>query len=193
MKKALLSFAAALFGVLVFAAGTAGTVGTASAEAKKSGLEAFFGRYVGRSTMVVGEGLADRDFTVIVEPFKKKGFNLKWSTIIRYLDRAPKEKTHAVTFLPYRRRPGIYYSAVEKDVFGYATPTDPLSGEPYVWAALKDKTLTVSALYVTDTGGYELQVFKRTLDGNGLTSHFERIRDGKQARLIKGRLERVAE
>lgn len=183
MKKAMIVLCALYTAAFVLAG--------ASARAETEGIKAFFGHYVGRSDVVIGEGLADRDFTVIIEPFKKSGFTLKWTTIIRYTDRPTKKKSHAVTFIPYRKRPGIYYSAVERDVFGHATPSDPLSGDPYVWAALKDQTLTVNALYVLDDGGYELQIFRRSLEEGGLVSHFERMRNGERMRLITGRLEKL--
>ena len=164
----------------------------ASAKDSKSALEPFFGRYLGSSTSIVGEGLSHRDYTIEIEPYMKIGFTMKWVTILRYTDRKPKTKSHKMSFLPYRERPGIFYSAVKKNVFGNLRPSDPLTGAPYVWAALNGNTLTMNALYITDNGGgYELQTFKRTLEDKGLDSHFESIRDGKQLRHITGRLERV--
>jgi hypothetical protein len=185
LKKPFWSAVLALIVLLVLAADMAG------AKEMKSALKPFFGHYVGGSTSVVGEGLGRRDFTIDIEPYMEIGFTMKWITLIRYTARKPKTKRHKVSFLPYRKRPGIFYSVIKKNVFGNVTSSDPLTGEPYVWAALKGNTLTMNALYITDNGGYELQSFKRTLEDKGLNTHFERIRDGKRLRLITGRLERV--
>ena len=94
-----------------------------------------------------------RDFTIDIEPYMEIGFTMKWITLIRYTDRTPKTKRHKVSFLPYRKRPGIFYSVIKKNLFGNVTSSDPLTGEPYVWAALKGNKLTMNALYITDNGG----------------------------------------
>jgi hypothetical protein len=185
MKKPFWLAVVALIGLLVLASDMA------SAKDSKSALEPFFGRYLGGSTSIVGEGLSHRDYTIEIEPYMKTGFTMKWITIIRYTERTPKTKSHKMSFLPFGARPGIFYSAFKKNLFGNLRPSDPLTGAPYVWAALNGNTLTMNALYITDNGGYELQIFKRTLEDKGLNSHFERIRDGKRLRLITGRLERV--
>lgn len=164
----------------------------AHAEDSHAGIQKFFGKFVGRSISITGEGLSDRDFNVSISPHEKNGFQLDWTTVIRYTTKEPKVKSYSVKFLPYKKRPGIFYSAMRKNIFGKQAPADPLSGDPYVWAGIDDKTLTVSALYIISDGGYELQIFRRTLTENGMTSRFERHRNGVQQRLIIGELERTA-
>lgn len=166
--------------------------GPSFAKSGDLGLERFFGKYVGRSISVKGDGLSDRDLSVAISPHGKDGFKLDWTTVIRYTAKDPKVKSYSVRFLPYRKRPGIFYSAMRKNIFGHQAPADPLSGDPYIWAGIEKDTLTVSSLYITKDGGYELQLFKRTLTGSGMDSHFERYRDGKQQRVIIGKLERLA-
>ncbi|MEC9368877.1 MAG: hypothetical protein VX871_09335 [Pseudomonadota bacterium] len=155
--------------------------------------KAFFGTYVGRSISVVGEDLSERDFNVVIGPYEKTGFQVQWTTVIRYTNssKTTQRKSHKASFLPVRSRPGLYYSVAGKDVFGSQVPADPLAGEPYVWAGIEQQTLTISALYITDTGGYEVQVYKRTLTTGGMNTDFERMRDGVQLRRITGRLEKV--
>ncbi len=165
----------------------------AQAESKAGSLKDFFGTWVGRSISVQGEGLSDRDFEVTIGPHLKDGFSLQWTTVIRYKHKDTKLVFHEVVFKPYRPRPGFYSSAVRKDSFGKWVAANPLSGAPYVWASLEGRTLKVTALYVHADGGYELQVFKRTLTGDGMESRFERVRDGVQLRLITGKLERVSQ
>lgn len=154
---------------------------------------AFFGTYVGRSISVVGEGLSERDFNVVIGPYEKTGFKVEWTTVIRYTDSSKdtQRKSHTASFLPVRKRPGLYYSVAGKDVFGAQVPADPLAGEAYTWAGIDGNTLIVSALYIADKGGYELQVYKRTLIADGMDTQFERVRDGVQLRRITGRLEKV--
>ena len=46
-------------------------------------------------------------------------------------------------------------------------------------------------MMVTGDGGYEMQVYDRTLTATGLDLTFSRIRDGEQFKLIKGALTKV--
>ena len=77
---------------------------------------------------------------------------------------------------------------MKKNVFGKSVPLDPIKGEPYVWARIHGKTLTVHAMMVTDDGVYEMQVYDRTITGNGMDLKFSRVRDGKTPKLITGSL-----
>jgi len=47
-------------------------------------------------------------------------------------------------------------------------------------------------LVITDEGGYEIQVYDRTLIAEGMSLRFSRVRDGKVLKQINGTLERVA-
>lgn len=166
--------------------------GVSSGEDRDPELEKFFGKFVGRSISVQGEGLSDRDFDVTISAYGRNGFALDWTTVIRYTSGKTKQKSFSIDFLPFRKRPGIFYSAMATNIFGKQAPADPLSGEPYVWAGIEKKTLTVTALYIVDDGGYELQVFKRTLTPTGMDTYFERVRNGEKMRIITGKLVRVA-
>lgn len=166
--------------------------GVSSSEDRDPDLEKFFGKYVGRSISVQGEGLSDRDYDVTITAYEETGFTLDWTTVIRYTSRKTKQRSLSINFLPFRKRPGIYYSAMQKNIFGKRAPADPLSGEPYVWAGIEKDTLTVTALYIVDDGGYELQVFKRTLTPSGMDTYFERVRNGEKMRIITAKLVRVA-
>lgn len=156
------------------------------------GLEKFFGKFVGQSLSVQGEGLSDRDFNVNISAYEDDGFTLDWTTVIRYTSGKTRQKSFSVNFLPFAKRPGIFYSAMEKNIFGKQAPADPLSGKPYVWAGIEKDTLTLTSLYIIEDGGYELQVFKRTLTPGGMNTYFERVRNGEKLRIITGKLEKVA-
>jgi hypothetical protein len=92
----------------------------------------FLGNYAGESVSTVSEGLSQRDFNVTISPFDKRGFTVKWTTIIRDPDssKSQRRKTHTFSFLPVKKWPGLYHAAAEKDVFGKMVPADPFGGEP---------------------------------------------------------------
>lgn len=176
---------------VVFAAFCLGFLAFGTALAKDSGADLykrFVGHYAGESISTVTEGLSQRDFNVTISPFDKRGFTVKWTTIIRDPDpsKSQRRKTHTISFLPVNKRPGLYYAAVKKDVFGKVVPADPFDGEPLAWAGIEGNVLNVSALYVRDDGGYEIQVYRRTLTPRGLDFEFARVRDGIKLRSIRG-------
>lgn len=148
----------------------------------------FLGHYKGESISTVAEGLAQRDFDVTISPFDERGFTVKWTTIIRDPDqsKSQKRKTHTISFIPVKKRPGLYHAAAERDVFGKMVPADPFGGEPLAWAGIEGNVLNVSALYVRDDGGYEIQVYRRTLTAKGFDFEFARVRDGVKLRSISG-------
>ena len=135
------------------------------------------------------QGLSKRDLSVSIQP-KDKGFTLKWTTVTHKKAGKAKRKAYSIDFRP-SARPTIFASAMRRNKFGGSVPLDPLKGEPYVWGRLHGSTLTVHALMITDDGGYEIQVYERTLTETGLDLTFSRIRDGEQLKLIKGTLKKV--
>ena len=66
-----------------------------------------------------------------------------------------------------------------------------MAGEPYAWARINDKTLTVFVMVIADSGDFEIQTYNRTLtpDG-GMTTEFSRIRNGKLVKSAKAKLNR---
>ncbi len=157
-------------------------------------LEPFYGEYTGTSGPSVSSGeIAERDLTVTIQPLEKNGFTVSWTTVIYKSDGQKKMSAPSIDFYP-SSRPGLFVSAMKTDVFGHTVPYDPLAkdGNPYVWAGLDGTTLTVSALYITDGGGYELQVYQRSLKESGLSLEFERIKDGEQVSHISAELDPVS-
>jgi hypothetical protein len=151
-------------------------------------LEDFFGQYAGRTISTTSEGLSERDLNVNIRS-AKKGFTLQWTTVIREAGET-RHRGYTIDFQPSNRK-GIYGSAMRSDKFGGKEPLDPLKGEPYVWARVREDTLTVYSLVITDTGGYEIQVFDRELTSDGMRLTFSRTRDGEQLKVINGTLERL--
>jgi hypothetical protein len=152
-------------------------------------IEAFFGHYSG-TAIVEGDGdTTVRDLDVAVEPHDGN-FQINWSTVTRIDDGAVKRKSYAIVFEPSARS-DIYRSAMRTDLFGHRVPLDPLQGDPYVWCRIDGQTLTVYALNITNDGGYDLQVYNRTLVDKGLKLVFTRMREGRPTKSLSAFLEKV--
>jgi hypothetical protein len=151
----------------------------------------FFGRYVGQAdTVDDGESLSKRDISVEIKGAGRGAFTVHWMTFTRRDDGTRKRKSYTITFRSSPRT-AIYSSAMRSDKFGNVVPLDPMTGEPYVWARIEGKTLTIHALHITEGGGYELQTYDRTLTPEGMDLRFSRIRNGEILRQITGKLARV--
>ena len=152
---------------------------------------AFVGEYVGRSLQAPNEPLSPRDLNIKISRRGENGFTLEWTTLIR--DRSgQRRQSYSIDFSPSERA-GIFSSAMHRDTFGHSEPLDPLKGEPYVWANISGPTLTVHALMITEDGGYEIQVYRRTLTASGMALEFSRNRNGQELKTVYGVLARKAE
>lgn len=152
----------------------------------------FLGRYEGQSISVSGENLSARDLSVEIATTDGRGFSVAWTTVVH--DGAGGEasrKSYTIEFRPTSRA-GIFSSAMRVDAFGARRPLDPMTGVPYVWARLADRTLTVYALHILDDGSYEMQVYDRTLTAEGMHLNFTRLHNGEALREITGELRRIA-
>lgn len=172
--------------VLVLALAAGGR--SAGADEQRAALSDFYGSYEGASADDP-EGARRRDLGVVIKP-TDAGFNVTWTTVTQDGGKAPEPKTYSIDFT--RAGPkGLYASAMRKDMFGNAVPLDPFKGDPFVWAALRGKTLTVYSLLITDDAGYELQTYDRTLIEEGLHLEFSRIREGLHLKYITATLVRT--
>lgn len=155
-------------------------------------LTPFFGTYTGNSINVVKGEISERDLAVTIKPWEKNGFTIEWTAVTYRTNGKQKKSETSINF--YRSpRPGIFASAMKKDVFGNTVSYDPVGADaaPYVWAGLEDKTLTVRALYIVGSGGYEIHTYKRTLQEGGLSLDFDRIRNGEQVTQVMAILKPV--
>lgn len=163
------------------------------AAAAAQGIEPFVGRFTGESVQVSGKDEAKRDLTVeITKSPDGKGFLVLWKTVIHKASGKDEEQpADKVRFVP-TRRDNIFSAASRQDMFGKQVPIDPISGkDPYYWARIRDKTLSVYNILINDDGGYEMQVYHRTLTDGGMKVEFQRIRDGVPQRTVSGILKRV--
>lgn len=157
-----------------------------SAAAEGRPIEDFYGNYSGETVVDTGEGLSRRQLRVDIGP-ANKGFLLQWQTLIEKADGRMKDNAHRVEFRQ-TKRPGIYVSAVRKDVFGNKRPFDPLSGETFMWSSISGDSLFTYAMLISDDGKVDLQVYQRTLVDGGLDLRFYRFREGWLQRAITATL-----
>ena len=114
-----------------------------------------------------------------------KGFSVRWVTIIPRPGGTTKRTSYRIRF-DHTRKPKLFSAAMRRNVFGAPVPLDPIKGDPYMWASIRGKTLGVYGVHVTADGGYELQVYERTLAKGGIMLTFKRIRNGKPLKEISG-------
>jgi hypothetical protein len=151
--------------------------------------ERFFGRYEGTAVAGGGNELSPRDISVSMAP-KGNGFNLQWTVVIHKGSGKVKRVEYAIDFLPTKRI-GLYRSGMRRNMFGQAVPLDPLKGDPYVWARTEGDVLTVHALIITEDGGYELQIHKRSLTPDGMHLDYFRVKDNEILRTVTGDLKKL--
>jgi hypothetical protein len=161
----------------------------AIAEAQGGGFQRFFGSYAGEAVSASGDELDKRDISAEITA-QGKGFKVKWTVVIKRGGDPPRRVEYTITFFP-TKRPDIYSSAMRTDVFGNAVPLDPLNGDPYIWARLDGDKFWMYALFVTETGGYEMQTYERTLVPGGMDLRYSRVRDGEVLRTVTGKLKKV--
>jgi len=136
--------------------------------------------------------LSERELTVVIEPWKSSGFTINWATQ-RYRANGESKLTDlSINFYP-SSRPGIFVAASRTNVFGAAVPFDPVGEEaaPYIWAGVKDNTLTVSALYILEGGDHQLHIYERSIVEEGLLLQFDRLSNGEKVAQVSALLARV--
>jgi hypothetical protein len=173
----------------VAVAGLISCLVAAAARAASAAIEDFFGAYEGQSISASEDRLEIRDLAVVIEP-RERGFNVKWTTVIHRSADAVDRVKYSIDFEPSRRA-DVYRSGMRKDMFGNRIPLDPMAGDPYVWARIRGRTLSVFALVIVEDGGFEMQVYDRTLTPTGLDLEFHRMRDGTEIKRISGRLKKM--
>jgi hypothetical protein len=151
--------------------------------------ERFFGSYEGTSTSIPDGEIAARNHRVMIMPYEG-GFMVDWVTVMHKANGRIKRVGYSIAFKPTRRK-NIYASAMRMDLFGHRVPLDPLKGDPFVWATLSGDTLTVYAVHITDSGGEDLQIDKRTLTPQGLDLEFVRLRDEQPVRRVRATLQKI--
>ena len=148
--------------------------------------EKFYGEYDGEAISDTDGELGKRDVKVTIEA-TDKGFGVTWVVVTIRTDGKVKRKKHTVNFQPTDRE-NLYRSAMRTDVFGQEVPLDPIKGDPYVWGRIDGDALLVHALIIREDGGYELQIYKRSLTEYGMDLSYTRVRDGEVLRTVTAEL-----
>lgn len=149
----------------------------------------FVGSYEGTFSGIIEGEERTRDLSVQIEKIDE-GFNVSWATTT-FKKGKEKSKEYSIDFLETDRE-HIYKAAQKKNLFGGRDPLDPMKGDPYFWARIEGRKLTVYAMIVTEAGGYEMQTFDRVLtDDNNLQLTFSRIKDGEVMKTITSTLVRT--
>lgn len=171
--------------MLIFVSPTSGVASPPAA------IEPFLGRFEGRTITGGDDETTSRDLTVFIQPDGDR-FRIEWTTVTRQSDGEVKRKTYSIGF-EKTQRPKIFRSTMRTDMFGHQVPLDPLKGDPYVWCRIVGPVLTLYSLQITDDGGYDLQTYERTVEGDRMSLRFRRLREGEPPKELTASLERVAE
>lgn len=167
----------ALVLLLAFAAGTA--------SAQDLAIAAFNGHWQGSgiSESEVSENfrLTSRDIDITIA-VSGNGFALTATTVQR--QKGDPSNPRAVRKSTTRE----FQSSGRAGLWQAVGGQDPAGAGGYVWARIKERTLSVFSVRVSDDGGSEMLVYDRTLSGSGMKLEFRRLVDGNLLRTVKGRL-----
>jgi hypothetical protein len=159
--------------------------------------ESFHGDWQGKE-LAVKEGSPDldataKDLSVRIEP-DDGGFRMSWTALSRKgsdgtLSRDPLEARFEPT-----DRPGVFafdseQSSLLLGLFGDPSTSNPLEGEPLLWARLEGKTLSVYGLTINADGGFDLYQHVRTLTDEGMAARYTH-RTEHEAIILEGVLVR---
>ncbi|MBO6784871.1 MAG: hypothetical protein JJ899_16595 [Alphaproteobacteria bacterium] len=158
----------------------------------------FFGSYVGTGSaenLARGENEV-RDLDVTIEEFKDDGFTLKWITVVRGEDGARtgddvRRREVEESFIPVEDKENVFILAPTGGLFQKSELPNPLKGDPVRWASIDGNAMTVYSLAINESGGSELQVYRRALTEKGMDITFQRLKDEEVVVRMKGTLVRT--
>ena len=160
--------------------------------------EGFYGSYVGSGTAkrVVENKTEKRDLDVTIEAYKNNGFTIKWITVVRGADGARvgddvKRREVEESFTPFADKEGVFILSPKSGLFKKSELPNPLRGEPMRWATVEKGAMTIYSMAISDDGGSELQVYRRTLTEKGMDISFLRMRDEAIEVQMEGKLVRT--
>lgn len=173
-------------------------LGAGPAHAQAGLPEAFFGQWQGTSVAAsAGNDLeiTAEDLNVLIEP-DGDGFRMRWTALShegtkRELFRQPVEARFEPT-----DRPGVFAYEPEagsllSGLFGDPSTSNPLEGEPLLWARFADGALSVYGLAINDQGGFDLYQHVRTLTDQGMSVRQTHRTEHDPVVVIEGQLQRT--
>ncbi len=140
------------------------------------------GNAISESNVSVTFPITSRDIDVSIKPDENGDFSITWRTLLRQkgVPDSPKESLKETTL--------TFVKTDSPNVWKDSTGGNVYAGDNIAWARLKKQTLTVYIMAISETGDYDMQVYKRTLNGVNMELDFTAIRDGVIRRTAKGRL-----
>jgi hypothetical protein len=162
---------------------------------------AFYGDWKGVSlTSTDGTGkleLTADDLNVRIEP-EDDGFRMHWTSLGHgdSDDQLVREKVEA-RFAP-TDRPGVFAldpagGSMLMGLFSDPSTSNPLKGEPLLWARVADQTLAVYGLAINADGGFDLYHHVRTLTDGGMTALQTHRTEHEPVVTIEGQLDRAGD
>lgn len=158
----------------------------------------FYGSYVGSGTAEIVDRQEQevRDLDVTIESFKDDGFAIKWITVVRGANGARtgddvKRREVAENFIPVEDKENVFVLAPKGGLFQKSELPNPLLGDAVRWAAIDGDDMTIYSLAINETGGSELQVYRRSLTEKGMDITFMRLQDEDVKVRMTGKLVRT--
>ena len=132
---------------------------------------------------------------IVIAPHDHDGLEIDWTNVTLVDGRRDvpgvQRRNDQVLLAPAEDR-DFFLAGVGYDPFQDKRELEPMRGDPLRWGVRKGDTLTVYSFVILTDGRYELQVYERSLTGDGLDLAFERILDGKVVRRMTGHAVRAA-
>jgi hypothetical protein len=163
--------------------------------------DAFYGDWKGVAlTSTEGTGkleLTADDLNVRIEP-DDDGFRMHWTSFAHgdSDDELVRKKAEA-RFAP-TDRPGVFAFDPEDGsmlmgLFSDPSTSNPLEGQPLLWARVADQTLAVYGLAIDSDGGFDLRHHVRTLTDDGMAAHYTLRSEDEPVVTIEGQLKRAGD
>lgn len=166
---------------------------THPAVARDGAIEKFYGAFEGAA--IWGSGIMPREMSVVISPIEG-GINIFWDTTSLKDLHSKKSKSHSIDLLKIPNR-NLFLEKNQKNRTDIPTVRDPegssLPRTSLNWARVDENTLSLYIYVRKKTNSDDLQVYRRTVDGDNMRLHFIRYRDGKIVKQTKGKLRRVAD
>ncbi|CAN0558135.1 unnamed protein product [Laminaria digitata] len=158
----------------------------------------FYGSYVGSGNAEVLDRKQQevRDLDVTIESFKDEGFTIQWITVVRGANGARtgddvKRREVTENFIPVEDKENVFVLAPKGGLFQKSELPNPLLGDAVRWAAIDGNDMTIYSLAISETGGSELQVYRRSLTEKGMDIRFMRLQDEDVKVRMSGKLVRT--
>ena len=152
-------------------------------------MAAFFGHWQGsgvsESELSINFRMTARDLDVVIAS-AGNGFSLAWTTVQR--QKGDPNKPEAVR----KDSEFVFQQSGRAGVWHVSASGDPMSGGTYAWSRIEGNTLITQIMEIDEDGRSDLQVYRRTLSGTGMTLEFRRVVDGELVRTVDGKLIKIA-